>query len=191
MLVPASRHDEVVEIARVAAGGFVVGDPRSENSNLGPVVSKIQFDRIQALIQTGIDEGAQLITGGPGLPDGLSSGYYVKPTIFAGVRPDMRIAREEIFGPVLSIMPYQTEDEAVAIGNDTDFGLAAYVQSEDLERARKVGRQMRAGTVYLNNPAFDISAPFGGYKKSGNGREWSDFGLDEFLETKGIVGYGA
>jgi aldehyde dehydrogenase (NAD+) len=190
MLVPAARHDEVVDIARVAAGGFVVGDPRSENSNLGPVVSKIQFDRIQALIRSGIDEGARLVTGGPGLPDGLSHGYYVKPTIFAGVTPDMRIAREEIFGPVLSIMPYASEEEAIAIGNDTEFGLAAYVQSADQERARKVGRRMRAGTVYLNNPGFDISAPFGGYKKSGNGREWSDFGLDEFLETKGIVGYG-
>ena len=190
MLVPASRHDEVVELARIAAASFVVGDPRSANSNLGPVVSRIQFDRIQALIRSGIEEGAQLVTGGPGLPEGLSHGYYVKPTVFGGVTPEMRIAKDEIFGPVLSIMPYETEAQAVAIANDTEFGLAAYVQSADLERARQVGRQMRAGTVYLNYPGMDIGAPFGGYRKSGNGREWSDFGLDDFLEIKGVVGWG-
>jgi aldehyde dehydrogenase (NAD+) len=190
MLVPAERHAEVLELARIAAGNFVVGDPRSDNSNLGPVVSKIQFDRIQALIRSGIEEGATLVTGGPGLPDGLSRGYYVKPTVFGGVTPEMRIGREEIFGPVLSVMPYTSEEQAIEIANESEFGLAAYVQSQDLERARAVGRQMRAGTVYLNYPAMDISAPFGGYKKSGNGREWSEFGLDDFTEIKGIVGYG-
>ena len=189
MLVPAARHAEVLEIARIAAANFVVGDPRSENSNLGPVVSKTQYDRIQSLIESAIAEGAQLVTGGPGLPDGLSRGYYVKPTIFGGVTPDMRIAKEEVFGPVLAIMPYDTEAQAIEIANSSEFGLAAYVQSENLERARHVGRAMRAGTVYLNHPAFDIGAPFGGYKKSGNGREWAEFGLDDFLEVKGIAGY--
>ena len=191
MLVPRARHSEVVELAREAAAGFIVGDPRSENSNLGPVVSKVQFGKIQELIQSGIDEGAELVTGGPGRPDGLSSGYYVRPTVFGNVTPDMRIAKEEIFGPVLSVMPYNNEEQAIAVANDTPFGLAAYVQSADLARAREVGRRMRAGTVYLNYPAFDIGAPFGGYKRSGNGREWGEFGLDDFLEVKGIAGYDA
>ncbi len=189
MLVPAARHAEVLELARTAAAGFVVGDPRSANSNLGPVVNKTQYERIQSLINAAIAEGAELVSGGPGLPDGLSRGYYVKPTVFGGVTPDMRIAREEVFGPVLAVMPYGTEEEAVATANDTDFGLAAYVQSENLDRARQVAMRMRAGTVYLNYPDFDIGAPFGGYKKSGNGREWAEFGLDDFLEVKGIAGY--
>jgi aldehyde dehydrogenase (NAD+) len=191
MLVPVERHDEAIELARTAARSVIAGDPRSENSNMGPVVSKLQFDRIQALIHAGIEEGAQLVTGGPGLPEGLSRGYYVRPTVFAGVTPSMRIAQEEIFGPVISIMPYESEEQAIEIANDTLYGLAAYVQSSNLERARDVGRQMRAGTVYLNYPGFDVGAPFGGYKRSGNGREWSDFGLDDFVEIKGIVGYGA
>ncbi len=189
MLVPASRQAEVLELAREAAAGFVVGDPRSANSNLGPVVSKTQYERIQALIQAALDEGASLVSGGPGLPDGLSRGYYVKPTVFGNVTPQMRIAREEVFGPVLAVMPYASEADAIEIANDSEFGLAAYVQSENLERAREVGMQMRAGTVYLNYPDFDIGAPFGGYKKSGNGREWAEFGLDDFLEVKGIAGY--
>jgi aldehyde dehydrogenase (NAD+) len=191
MLVPRDRHAEVVELARTAAGNFTVGDPRSENSNLGPVVSKLQFDKIQALIQSGIDEGAELVAGGPGLPDGLSRGYYVRPTVFANVTPEMRIAREEIFGPVVSIMPYETEEDAIAEANNTVYGLAAYIQSGDLEHAKRVAARMRAGTVYLNAPATDIAAPFGGYKQSGNGREWSHWGLDDFLEIKGIVGYAA
>ncbi|MCB8875295.1 aldehyde dehydrogenase family protein [Acidisoma silvae] len=190
MLVPRDRHAEVVEIARTAAGNFTVGDPRSENSNLGPVVSKVQFDKIQNLIQSGIDEGAELVAGGPGLPDGLSKGYYVRPTVFANVTPEMRIAKEEIFGPVLSIMPYDSEEGAIAEGNNTVYGLAAYVQSEDLEKARRVANRMRAGTVYINAPSTTISAPFGGFKQSGNGREWSHWGLDDFTEIKGIVGYG-
>jgi len=191
MLVPADRHEEAIALARTAAHAVIAGDPRSDNSNMGPVVSQLQFDRIQALIRAGIEEGAQLVTGGPGLPEGLSRGYYVRPTVFAGVTPTMRIAQEEIFGPVISIMPYESEEQAIEIANDTLYGLAAYVQSTSLERARDVGRQMRAGTVYLNYPGFDIGAPFGGYKRSGNGREWSDFGLDDFVEIKGIVGYGA
>ncbi|HTH99537.1 MAG TPA: aldehyde dehydrogenase family protein [Acidisoma sp.] len=191
MLVPRDRHPEVVEIARAAAGNFTVGDPRSENSNLGPVVSKVQFDKIQGLIQAGIDEGAELVAGGPGLPDGLTKGYYVRPTVFANVTPEMRIAKEEIFGPVLSIMPYDTEEGMIAEANNTEYGLAAYVQSEDLEKARRVASRMRAGTVYINAPPTNISAPFGGFKQSGNGREWSHWGLDDFTEIKGIVGYGA
>ena len=190
MLVPRDRHAEVVEIARTAAGNFTVGDPRSENSNLGPVVSKVQFDKIQNLIQAGIDEGAELVAGGPGLPDGLTKGYYVRPTVFANVTPEMRIAKEEIFGPVLSIMPYDSEEAAIAEGNNTEYGLAAYVQSEDVEKARRVANRMRAGTVYINAPPTKMSAPFGGFKQSGNGREWSHWGLDDFTEIKGIVGYG-
>lgn len=191
MLVPRARHEEVVELARAAAANFVVGDPRSENSNLGPVVSKAQFDKIQGLIEAGIAEGATLVAGGPGRPEGLSRGYYVRPTVFAGVTPEMRIAREEIFGPVLAIMPYDSEEAAIAEANNTVYGLAAYIQSEDLAKARAVASRMRAGTVYINAPPTKISAPFGGFKQSGNGREWSHWGLDEFLEIKGVVGYGA
>ncbi|MBW4023990.1 MAG: aldehyde dehydrogenase family protein [Proteobacteria bacterium] len=191
MLVPQERHAEVVELARTAAGNFIVGDPRSENSNLGPVVSKLQFDKIQNLIQSGIEEGAELVTGGPGLPEGLSKGYYVRPTVFANVKPDMRIAKEEIFGPVVSIMPYDGEEAAIQEANNTVYGLAAYIQSGDRKRAQEVASQMRAGTVYINTPATDIAAPFGGYKQSGNGREWSVWGLEEFLEIKGIVGFEA
>jgi aldehyde dehydrogenase (NAD+) len=191
MLVPRSRHAEAVELARTTAGGFIVGDPRSANSNLGPVVSKVQFDKIQDLIQSGIDEGAELVVGGPGLPEGLSRGYYVRPTIFANVTPDMRIAKEEIFGPVASIMPYEGEEEAIREANNTVYGLAAYIQGGDRAAAQKVAARMRAGTVYINTPAMDIAAPFGGYKQSGNGREWSAWGLDEFLEIKGVVGYAA
>nr|WP_295737571.1 aldehyde dehydrogenase family protein [uncultured Acidocella sp.] len=191
MLVPRARHEEVVELARAAAANFVVGDPRSENSNLGPVVSKIQFDKIQGLIEAGIAEGATLVAGGPGRPEGLSKGYYVRPTVFADVTPQMRIAREEIFGPVLAIMPYDSEEAAIAEANNTVYGLAAYIQSEDLAKARAVASRMRAGTVYINAPPTKISAPFGGFKQSGNGREWSHWGLDEFLEIKGVVGYGA
>ncbi|GAB0113374.1 aldehyde dehydrogenase family protein [Acidisoma sp. C75] len=191
MLVPRARQAEVVELARAAARNVTVGDPRSENSNLGPVVSKLQFDKIQDLIRSGIAEGADLVVGGPGLPDGLSRGYYVRPTIFANVRPEMRIAREEIFGPVLSIMPYDSEEEAVAEANNTVYGLAGYVQGGDLARAREVAARIRAGTLYINTPPTNMAAPFGGYKQSGNGREWSHWGLDDFTEIKGVVGYGA
>jgi aldehyde dehydrogenase (NAD+) len=191
MLVPRARQSDAIAIAREAARKYVVGDPRSEKSTLGPVVSKTQFDKIQELIASGIAEGATLVAGGLGRPEGLTHGYYVRPTVFANVKPSMRIAREEIFGPVLSIMPYESEEEAIRIANETVYGLAAYVQSSNLDHARAVGSRMRAGTVYLNNPGFDIGAPFGGYKQSGNGREWSEFGLDEFLEIKGVVGFQA
>jgi aldehyde dehydrogenase (NAD+) len=191
MLVQRAQQSDAIAIARDAASTYVVGDPRSDKSTLGPVVSKTQFDKIQKLIAAGIEEGARLVTGGLGRPEGLTRGYYVRPTVFADVKPSMRIAREEIFGPVLSIIPYDSEEDAIRIANETVYGLAAYVQSSNIEHARAVGSRMRAGTVYLNNPGFDIGAPFGGYKQSGNGREWSEFGLEEFLETKGVVGFQA
>jgi aldehyde dehydrogenase (NAD+) len=191
MLVQRAQQTDAVAIARDAASTYVVGDPRSDKSTLGQVVSKTQFDKIQKLIAAGIEEGARLVTGGLGRPEGLTRGYYVRPTVFADVKPSMRIAREEIFGPVLSIIPYDSEEDAIRIANETVYGLAAYVQSSNIEHAREVGSRMRAGTVYLNNPGFDIGAPFGGYKQSGNGREWSEFGLEEFLETKGVVGFQA
>jgi len=191
MFVPANRRDEVSEIARQAAAGYTVGDPRDKANKLGPVVSRVQFDKIQGLIEAGIAEGAELLIGGPGRPEHLNRGYYVRPTVFAGVTPDMQIAREEIFGPVLSILTYDDEEQVIAMANDTVYGLAAYVQSSDLDHARRVAARMRAGNVHINYPAWDGAAPFGGYKQSGNGREYADFGLEEFLETKAIIGYAA
>jgi aldehyde dehydrogenase (NAD+) len=191
MLVPASRHDEAVGIALRAAGRHRVGPAGDPATTMGPVVSDVQFGRVQRLIGIGIEEGASLVTGGPGRPDGLERGYYVKPTVFANVHPSMTIAREEIFGPVLAIMPYRDEEDAIAIANDTPYGLAAYVQSKDQERARRVAMKMRVGSVYVNYPAWDAGSPFGGYKQSGNGREYGEWGLEAFLEVKGIVGYGA
>lgn len=190
MLVPRAMQDRVAELAREAAATYVVGDPSRADVNMGPMVNAAQYDKVQELIQSGIDEGATLICGGTGKPDGLNAGHFVKPTIFTDVTNDMRIAREEIFGPVLSILPYDSEEEAIWIANDTPYGLAAYVQSASLDRARAVGRALRAGGVHLNYPAVDRGAPFGGYKQSGNGREWGRFGLEEFLEIKAIVGYG-
>lgn len=175
--------------ARKEAERTVVGDPRSPETGIGPVVSRTQFDRIQQLIQRGIDEGATLVAGGLGRPDGLGDGFYVKPTVFSNVTPDMTIAREEIFGPVLSILTYRTEDEAVALANDSVYGLAAYVQTKDLERARRIAARLRVGNVHINYPAWNPAAPFGGYKRSGNGREYAEFGLVEYLETKGTTGY--
>jgi len=189
MLVPADRHEEALSIAKTAAEKFVVGDPRSDDTMLGPVVSQLQFDKIQRLIEAGIKEGATLVAGGLGRPENLNRGYYVRPTVFGNVTNDMTIAREEIFGPVLSILPYKDEEEAIAIANDTVYGLAAYVQSKDILHARKVAARMRAGSVYLNYPEWDTFAPFGGYKQSGNGREYADWGIHDFLEIKGIVGY--
>jgi len=189
MLVPAARHDEAVAIAKAAAEAIVVGDPRAEGSRLGPVVSRAQWEKIQGLIQQGIDEGATLVVGGTGRPEGLDRGYYVRPTVFANVRNDMTIAREEIFGPVLSILPYADEDEAVRIANDTRYGLAGAVSSGNLERARRVARRIRTGQISLNGAPPDFAAPFGGYKESGNGREWGRFGFEEFLETKAIMGW--
>ncbi|RBP02670.1 aldehyde dehydrogenase (NAD+) [Roseiarcus fermentans] len=189
MLVPDGRRDEALEIAAAVAEGLVVGDPRGANVDLGPVVSAVQFEKIQRLIEAGVREGARLGAGGPGRPAGLNRGYYVRPTVFGDVTPDMTIAREEIFGPVLSILGYGDEDEAVRIANDTPYGLAAYVSSSNLEHARAVASRLRAGTVNVNYPAWDIHAPFGGFKQSGNGREYAEFGIDDFLELKAVVGY--
>lgn len=189
LLVPVQRQDEAIDVAKRVAAETVVGDPRSESTMIGPVVSATQFDRIQSLIQAGIDEGATLVAGGPGRPAGLNRGYYVQPTVFANVDNAMRIAREEIFGPVLSILPYETEEDAIRIANDTVYGLSSYVTSGDIERSQWVARRIRAGMVHLNGARGDNAAPFGGYKQSGNGREWGRFGFEEFLETKSIFGY--
>ncbi|MDY0872932.1 aldehyde dehydrogenase family protein [Dongia rigui] len=190
MLVPRDRHEEVLKIAKAAAEAHKVGDPKAEDTVLGPVVSELQFNKVQRLIETGIKEGATLVTGGTGRPEGLNRGYYVRPTIFGNVTRDMTIAREEIFGPVLAIMPYDSEDQAIEIANDTVYGLAAYIASKDIDHARAVARELRAGTVNINYPDWDTSAPFGGYKQSGNGREYADWAIHDFLETKGVVGYG-
>ena len=190
MLVPADRHDEALAVARRTAERMKVGDPQASDTELGPVVSEQQYDKIQRLIEAGIKEGATLVTGGPGRPEELNRGYYVRPTVFGNVSNDMTIAREEIFGPVLSILPYRDEEQAVAIANDTVYGLAAYVQSGSMEQARNVAARLRAGSVYINYPDWDTRAPFGGYKQSGNGREYADWGIHDFLEIKGIVGYG-
>ncbi|SHM65869.1 aldehyde dehydrogenase (NAD+) [Cryptosporangium aurantiacum] len=187
MLVPRARLDEATAAAKEAASATTVGDPTGEVA-IGPVVSEAQFQKVQGLIQKGIDEGATLVAGGPGRPDGLSAGYFVKPTVFANVTNDMTIAREEIFGPVLVIIGYDDIDDAVAIANDTEYGLAANVSGADQEQARAVARRIRAGAVYIND-AFDFCSPFGGYKKSGNGREWGEFGFSDYLEIKGILGY--
>lgn len=191
MLVPAGRMEEAAAIAKATAEQIKVGDPTDSGTQIGPLVSELQFNKVQALIQKGIDEGAKLETGGVGRPDGMNRGYFVKPTIFSDVSNDMTIAQEEIFGPVLSLIPYADEDQAIEIANDTVYGLAAYVSSGDIEHAAGVGRKIRAGNVHLNGAGVDPSAPFGGYKQSGNGREFSKWGLDEFLETKAMLGYNA
>ncbi len=191
MLVPQSRMEEAAAIASATADNIKVGDPGSTDTQIGPLVSQLQFDKVQALIQKGIDEGAKLETGGVGRPDGMNRGYFVKPTIFSNVNNDMSIAQEEIFGPVLSLIGYQDEDDAVEIANDTVYGLAAYVSSGDLDHAISVGRRIRAGNVHLNGAGVDPGAPFGGYKQSGNGREFSKWGLEEFLETKALLGHNA
>ena len=191
MLVSMKQHDEAVAIAKEAAEAMKVGDPMTDGTMLGPVVSDVQYNRIQALIQKGIDEGAKLVTGGTGRPQGLERGYYVKPTVFAGVRNDMAIAREEVFGPVLAILPYKDEEEAVRIANDTVYGLSGYVQSGDMEHARRVAKRIRAGNVHINGAGSDFAAAFGGYKQSGNGREWGEAGFEEFLELKAVYGYAA
>ena len=191
MLVPRAKMAVAAEIAKRAAEGIRVGNPDSEDTGMGPVVSEKQWTGIQSHIRSGIDEGATLVCGGPGRPDGLVAGYYVRPTVFADVTPEMTIAREEIFGPVLSIMAYDDEDHAVAIANDTPFGLAAYVESADHARAQSIARRVRAGMIHLNGAVADPGAPFGGYRQSGNGREWGLHGLEEFTEIKAVMGYTA
>jgi aldehyde dehydrogenase (NAD+) len=191
MLVPAAKLAQVEELAKKVAAGVVVGDPTSSQTTIGPVVSKLQFERVQGFIAKGIAEGAKLITGGVGRPDGLPNGYFVKPTIFSGVHNQMTIAREEIFGPVLCILPYDSEEEAIKIANDTPYGLAAYVWSKDNLRARRVGSRIRAGQVAINGASGDMQTPFGGFKMSGNGREYGAHGLRDFLEVKAVIGVDA
>ena len=188
MLVPKAKMAEAAEIAKAVVDAMVVGDPVSEETTVGPVVSDTQYGRIQALIESGVEEGATVVCGGPGKPPGTVHGYFVKPTIFADVRNDMRIAKEEIFGPVLCIIGYEDDEDAVRIANETPYGLAAYIQSADTARAESVCARMRAGMVFINGAPPDFSAPFGGYKQSGNGREWGLSGVEDFLETKAVMG---
>lgn len=186
MLVPRARYEDAVTIAAAAANAIQVGDPADPATSMGPVSSRGQYDKVQRMIGIGLEEGARLAAGGPGRPDGLERGYYVRPTVFADVRNDMTIAREEIFGPVLVMIPYDSEDEAIALANDTEYGLAAYIACNDPERTRRIAARLRAGAVFVNGAMLDIAAPFGGYKTSGNGREFGPEGLAEFLETKTV-----
>ena len=187
MLVHSSVYDQAVQIAKAAAAQVQVDFPTKEGMHLGPLSSRVQFDKVQGLIKTGIEEGAEVVAGGLGKPEGLESGYFVKPTVFAGVNNQMTIAQEEIFGPVLTMIPFDTEEQAIEIANDTPYGLAAYLSTGDDERAKRVAGQLRAGMVSLNSASQNYTAPFGGYKQSGNGREWGEFGFDDFLEIKGIT----
>jgi len=188
MLVPASLYEEAVAIAAAAAERTVVGDPLAEGTHIGPVISENQYNKIQALIEKGIEEGARVAAGGPGKPAGLKTGFYVRPTVFRDVRNDMTIAREEIFGPVLCMIPYSSVDEAVRIANDTVYGLSGYVYGATVEEAMAVARRLRTGMVHLNGAPNDVQAPFGGYKQSGNGREWGAHGIGDFLEVKAVMG---
>ena len=192
MFVPRAKNDAAIAVAKAAAEKVKVVDPTTPDAGpgtIGPVVSETQFNKIQALIQKGIEEGATLVTGGPGRPENMNRGYYVRPTVFANVTNDMTIAREEIFGPVLTMLAYDSEDDAVAQANDTAYGLSGYVQSGSIDRARKVASRLRTGNVHLNGAGPDFGAPFGGYKQSGNGREWGEHGLEEFLEVKAVMGW--
>ncbi len=186
LLVEKSCYDDVLNIAKKAAEDTGVGEPQKEGDHIGPLFDKIQFDRVQNMIQVGIDEGARLLTGGMGRPDGFETGWYVKPTIFADVNNDMRVAQEEIFGPVLVIIPFESEEEAIKIANDSPYGLAAYLQTGDKERAQRVSKGLRAGAVHINGGGFNYGSPFGGYKQSGNGREGGEMGIEDYLETKTV-----
>ncbi|MGI9480188.1 MAG: aldehyde dehydrogenase family protein [Hyphomicrobiaceae bacterium] len=191
MLVPQAKMAEVAARAKEIAEGLKVGSPQDTETQMGPVVSERQWDKIQGYIRSGIDEGATLVTGGPDRPEGLATGYYVKPTVFADVTPDMTISQEEIFGPVLAIIGYEDEADAIRIANDTPFGLAAYVSSGDHARAKRVARRLNAGMVHINMAVADPKAPFGGTKQSGNGREWGAAGIEEYLEVKSVMGWNA
>jgi len=190
MLVPMDRMEEAGEIAKAAAAKVRVGDPTDENTTMGPLVSKAQWDKVQGLIQKGIDEGANPVAGGTGLPEGVNKGYFARPTVFTNVTNDMTIAREEIFGPVLSILGYKDDADAVSIANDTPYGLSGYVSGAP-DHAQAIAKQLRTGNVHVNGAMADVFAPFGGYKQSGNGREWGEYGLEEYLEVKAILGHNA
>lgn len=190
MLVPKAKLAQAEAIAAKVTESVVVGDPTAAGTTMGPVVSEVQFNKIQDLINKGVAEGARLVAGGPGRPEGISKGYFIRPTVFSGVNNDMTIAREEIFGPVLAMIPYETEEEAIRIANDTPYGLAGYVQSEDIARARAVASRIRAGNIHINGAAGGFDVPFGGFKQSGNGREWGAHGFTDFLEIKAVEGYG-
>jgi aldehyde dehydrogenase (NAD+) len=189
MLVPRSRKDEAEKLAAQAASATRVGDPFAENVHLGPLAGKMQFEKVQTMIKKGMEEGARLVAGGPGRPEGFTKGYFAKPTVFSDVRNDMTIAREEIFGPVLCIIEYENEEDAIRIANDTPYGLSGFVTSGDVNRARRVARRIRAGNVHINNARVDFGGCFGGFKQSGNGREWGEAGIEEFLELKAVFGY--
>ena len=189
MLIPAAKLAEAEAIAAKVTESVVLGDPAEETTTMGPVVSEVQFNKIQALIKKGISEGAKVVTGGPGRPEGLEKGYYIRPTVFSEVNNNMTIAREEIFGPVLTMIPYNSEEEAIRIANDTPYGLAGYVQSGDLNHAREVASKIRAGNIHINGVNGGFEVPFGGFKQSGNGREWGSHGFTDFLEIKVVEGY--
>jgi aldehyde dehydrogenase (NAD+) len=191
MLVPRAKMAQAAAVAKEAAAAVKVGDPAADGTTMGPLANEAQFDKVQRLIKKGIEEGAELVTGGAGRPEGIKKGYFVKPTIFANVNNEMMIAREEIFGPVLSIIPYDNDEDAIRIANDTPYGLSGYVTSGDLEHARRIARRIRSGNVHVNGAQPDFSGAFGGFKQSGNGREWGAAGLEEFLELKAVFGYGA
>jgi aldehyde dehydrogenase (NAD+) len=188
LLVERACYDQALDIAKRAGEAILVDAPEKEGDHIGPLFDKIQFDRVQAMISAGIDEGATLLVGGLGRPDGMEAGWYVKPTVFADVSNEMRIAQEEIFGPVLVIIPFENEQEAVAIANDTPYGLAAYLQTGNPERARRVAAKLRTGSVHINGGGINYGTPFGGYKQSGNGREGGMMGLEDYLETKTLHG---
>ena len=190
MLVPRAKLAEAEAIAAKVAEKVKVGDPAADGTTMGPVVSEVQFNKIQGLIEKGIAEGAKVVAGGPGRPEGISKGYFVRPTVFSGATNDMTIAREEIFGPVLTMIPYDTEEEAISVANDTPYGLAGYVQSGNIDHARAVAARIRAGNVNINGASGGFDVPFGGYKQSGNGREWGAHGFTDFLEIKAVAGYG-
>ena len=191
MLVPRDKLADAEAIAAKVSESVVVGDPKDENTTMGPVVSEVQFNKIQGLIEKGIEEGAKVVTGGTGRPEGIDKGFFIKPTVFSEANNDMTIAREEIFGPVLTMIPYDSEEEAIAIANDTEYGLAGYVQGGDLDHARAVASKIRAGNVQLNGAVPGMDVPFGGFKMSGNGREWGEHGFTDYLEIKAIGGYSA
>ena len=189
MLIPRSKIADANRVARQTAEETIAGDPSVEGTHIGPLSSKAQFDKVQSMIRKGVEEGAELITGGTGRPEGISKGYFARPTVFSGVRNEMTIAREEIFGPVLCMIPYEDEDDAVRIANDSPYGLAGFVTSVNLDRARRVAKRIRSGNVHINGARVDFGGCFGGYKQSGNGREWGEAGLEEFLELKAVFGY--